>query len=228
MAAQEEISDTYQGLTTEQVQNAKTTSLIILHKKLHQSFDAGDLNQHLKSTTITNLLVHQELFRRGMLIHKTDNSLDMLSARFAHHHGIEKSALEELAFSLGDQHQIRLCSIQKKDEDQQIVFGIVLEPGTMDAQKDIMTADNIEMVAHKWLSKFQNRGLMHEKIINNQVEIYQSYIAPVEFKIGKEKIKKGTWLLMYHVLDPDLWMSIKAGELTGFSIGGLGTRTELN
>ena len=41
---------------------------------------------------------------------------------------------------------------------------------------------------------------------------------------GGQKVKKGTWLLMYHVLDDALWKDIKSGKLQGFSMGGFARR----
>lgn len=123
---------------------------------------------------------------------------------------------------------IPLLPVDKKAAavEKQIVLGIVLEPGTKrdgtvdDSQGSVISADEIERAAHLWLARFQNRGLQHKKIVNSKVEIYESYIAPVDMKIGGRQIKKGTWLLMYHILDSDLWEQVKNGEITGFSMGG--------
>jgi hypothetical protein len=38
-------------------------------------------------------------------------------------------------------------------------------------------------------------------------------------------IRRGTWLLAVRVVDDELWQQIKAGELTGFSIGGSALRS---
>lgn len=121
---------------------------------------------------------------------------------------------------------VPLLPVEKKDEDKQIVFGVVLEPGTKrdgtvdDTQGSVISDDEIERAAHLWLARFQNRGLQHKKIVNSKVEIYESYVAPVNMTIGGRKIKKGTWLLMYHILDSALWKKIKNGEIAGFSMGG--------
>lgn len=226
MQAQTKQGDTYQGITTDQVQKADTLDLLKLHDRLHERFDQGKLNNHLKSTVISNLLVHQELFKRGLLIHKTSNDLDLLSAQYADAQGVPLDTLTELALDPKSDHLIKLLPVEKAEEDRQIVFGVVLEPGTVDAQGDTLKAETIEIAAHRWLAKFQDRGLMHNKIINSKIEIYESYIAPVNLTMGGQKVKKGTWLLMYHVLDSALWKKIKSGELTGFSMGGVGTREE--
>jgi len=229
MTAKNKAGGQYEGMTTQQVSQATTVQLLKAHHNLHVRFDEGKLGKHLKSAMINNLLIHQELFKRGLLIHKTDNDLDLLSAQYADSKGVSRDTLNDLALDPEADHMIKLLPVEKaEDEDRQIVFGIVLEPGTVDAQGDTLKAETIEVAAHRWLAKFQDRGLMHDKIINSKIEIYESYIAPVNLTIGGQKVKKGTWLLMYHVLDSALWKKIKAGELTGFSMGGFGVREDTN
>lgn len=126
-----------------------------------------------------------------------------------------------------DQKQARdvtLLPVEKADEDRNIVFGVVLEPDSVDAQGDTIDPDEIERASHLWLARFQDRGLQHEKIVNSRVEIYESYIAPTDLTLGGQKVKKGTWLLMLHVLDKALWAEIKSGKFTGFSMGGFARR----
>jgi DNA adenine methylase len=66
---------------------------------------------------------------------------------------------------------------------------------------------------------------MHREILGEQVKILESYLAPAEFEADGTRIKKGTWLLAVRVADDELWRQVKAGELTGFSIGGSAIRT---
>jgi hypothetical protein len=122
---------------------------------------------------------------------------------------------------------VRLLPVEKADEDRRIVLGVVLEPNSVDTQGDTISPDEIEHAAHRWLAKYQDRGFMHRQIVNGKIEIYESYLAPVNLTLGGQKVKKGTWLLMYHVLDDDLWSAIKRGDMTGFSMGGFARRTRV-
>jgi DNA-cytosine methyltransferase len=134
---------------------------------------------------------------------------------------------EALKKAEDDDRDVTLLLVDKaEDDDRRIVFGVVLEPEKVDSQGDTIKASEIERAAHLWLARFQNRGLMHQQIVNSKIEIYESYIAPINLTIGKQKVKKGTWLLMYHVLDDELWKDIKGGKLTGFSMGGRARRVE--
>jgi DNA adenine methylase len=122
---------------------------------------------------------------------------------------------------------VRLLPVEKAEEDKRIVFGVVLEPGEVDAQGDTISEDEIETAAHEWLAKYQNRGLMHRKLINAKIRIFESYISPADLTIGGQRVKKGTWLLMYHVLDDQIWQQIKSGKLRGFSMGGFARRVQM-
>lgn len=118
----------------------------------------------------------------------------------------------------------RAIPIIKADEEQRIVFGIVLEPDTVDAQKDTINAVEIEKACHLFMEEHGTLGLQHKEAINGKVKLLENYIAPANFKVGTEKVKKGTWLMVWRVLDDELWAAVKAGEITGFSIGGHGVR----
>jgi site-specific DNA-adenine methylase len=108
--------------------------------------------------------------------------------------------------------------------DEHFVFGIVLEPDVVDAQKDVYSAAEVRDAAHKYMAEFQNRGLMHKELVNKHVDLLESYLAPASFTIGDQSVKKGTWLMAMRVKDGKLWNEVKKGNLTGFSIGGSANR----
>jgi DNA adenine methylase len=112
-----------------------------------------------------------------------------------------------------------------KTSEERYVFGVVLEPEKVDAQQDIYSAAEVRDAAHRFMEEYRNLGLMHREILGEQVKILESYLAPAEFEADGTRIKKGTWLLAVRVLDDELWKQVKAGELTGFSIGGSALRS---
>ena len=118
----------------------------------------------------------------------------------------------------------RSVRLLKQIGEQKLVLGIVLEPETVDSQGDIYSADEVARAAHGWMENFQNCGFMHKTLVNENVKPVESYIAPTDFELGGQTIKAGTWLLCVHVLNDAIWKQIKAGELTGFSIGGVAQR----
>lgn len=108
--------------------------------------------------------------------------------------------------------------------DERYVLGIVLEPEVVDAQGDIYSAAEIRQAAHRFMEDFGGLGLMHRFIVNGQVKVLESYLAPADLDIGDVRVRKGTWLLAVRVLSDELWEQVKDGRLTGFSIGGSARR----
>lgn len=108
----------------------------------------------------------------------------------------------------------------KRDEAQQIVYGVVYEPDVVDAHGDFMTADEIEKAAHVFLKEFRNVDKQHD-FTSKVGEVIESYIAPADFELGGQTVTKGTWMMAVKVVD-DVWTGIQKGEFTGFSLAGYG------
>lgn len=117
------------------------------------------------------------------------------------------------------------ATILKSDEEKQFVLGVVLEPLEVDQQEDIMIPEDIEETAHDFLANHRVVGFRHKD--KADAVVVESYIAPVDFQLDDELVKKGSWLLGVIVEDVGIWEKIKAGEINGFSVGGFGEREEL-
>lgn len=119
--------------------------------------------------------------------------------------------------------------IAKADDERRLVYGIVLEPGdaqTTDSQGDFVSEAEIELACHDFNRRLaQQRAAMgeqHERVAS--VDVVESYIAPADFDLEGEHVAKGSWVLVSFISDDAMWASVKSGELTGYSIGGLGER----
>jgi len=136
----------------------------------------------------------------------------------------------------GETSTVKSFEILKRDEERRLVFGPVLIPENFDLQEDIIGEDEIENASHNYMIKhsFQNdpeflesiglntrseRGYMHTEF-NRKLAVVESYIAPVNFEMNGRPIKKGTWVAVVKVFDDEVWNLVKAGRITGFSIGG--------
>lgn len=136
--------------------------------------------------------------------------------------------------ALVQQNLQRLADVSKRElkrvlkaeetEDERYVLGIVLEPETVDAQKDIYSPAEVRRTAHTFMQDYRTIGLMHKGAINDKVKILESFIAPSDFEVNGVPVKAGTWLMGVRVQDDALWKAVKDGELTGFSIGGSALR----
>lgn len=107
--------------------------------------------------------------------------------------------------------------------DQQIVYGVVSEPDTIDLQGDRLSKSEIRAACHKFMQTGQRIGKEHSGPA--KASIIESYIAPTDFKCNGQVVKSGSWVMAVKIHDPGLWQAVKKGEITGFSIAGTGTRT---
>jgi hypothetical protein len=107
------------------------------------------------------------------------------------------------------------------------VLGYVLVPDVVDAQGDTYSRDEVRKAAWNYMAHFRNVGLMHKGLVNGKVDLVESYIAPVAMSVGGSDVPEGTWLLGLRVNDDGLWGDIKAGKLTGLSIGGFAKKEQL-
>lgn len=83
--------------------------------------------------------------------------------------------------------------------------------------------DTLEVEVSESLLTKGALGIQHSDWSDDNGEIVESYIAPVDMEIGTEKVKKGTWL-MGVVWSQKNWEQIQRGELTGLSLGGTAIR----
>lgn len=125
-------------------------------------------------------------------------------------------------------------NILKMDLEERTMTSIVLEPDEIDAQGDIIDADQIKLTQRRFMGKYFSGqakiGVMHNDF-KKPIQLLDSYLAPVDFTMetprGIEKIKKGSWIATVKINDDDTWNRVKSGEYTGFSIGGSGQRSPM-
>ena len=112
--------------------------------------------------------------------------------------------------------------ILKADADSHFVTGIVYEPMVEDSQGNYMTEEEITKAAY-WFAKNGNQvDLQHCFEKCDGAAVVESYVAKCDMEIDGEGIKKGTWLMTMEISDAGVWESIQKGEITGFSMGGVG------
>lgn len=110
-----------------------------------------------------------------------------------------------------------------KSAKKQIVYGVVLEPDSVDLQDDIAPADEIEKAAHTYLREFRVVGEQHSVVAD--AEVVESFLAPVDYVADDgTQVKKGSWVMGVKINSPELWDDVEKGVYTGFSIGGQAQR----
>ncbi len=116
--------------------------------------------------------------------------------------------------------------IIKADRKNHYVTGIVYEPMEEDSHGNYMTAEEITKAAY-WFAKNGDKvDLQHSFEPLENAVIVENWVSKADFKIEGEDVKKGTWLMTVEVSDPKVWEDIEKGEITGFSMGGLGSYSE--
>ncbi|WP_366294410.1 XkdF-like putative serine protease domain-containing protein [Paenibacillus sp. AN1007] len=118
--------------------------------------------------------------------------------------------------------------IAKVDDTKHIVIGVVYQPDVEDTHGDMMDADEIEKAAHLFMENQHTYNIDKQHDLDaDKGYVVESYIAPCDMEIGDQVIAKGSWVAGVKVTDDDTWEDIQKGEITGFSMWGVGKREEV-
>lgn len=118
--------------------------------------------------------------------------------------------------------------IVKAEAEKHEVTGIVYEPMVEDSQGNYMTEEEISKAAHWFMKNQGSVDLQHSFDPLEGATVVESYIARCDEEIGGQQITKGTWVMTMEIDDQDIFEKIQKGELTGFSMGGVGMFSELD
>ncbi|KYC95458.1 MULTISPECIES: XkdF-like putative serine protease domain-containing protein [Bacillus] len=147
---------------------------------------------------------------------------ELVNAKITHVSYVDKAANQKQFFFMkSEKHpdfQKEVKVIAKEADEQKLVYGIVYEPDTVDAHGDFMTAAEIEKAAHGFLKDAREIDKQHD-FQGGVGEVVESYVAPADFEMNGETIKKGSWVLVTKASD-EVWEQIKKGEITGYSMAG--------
>lgn len=116
--------------------------------------------------------------------------------------------------------------IVAKDAEHHFVTGVVYEPMAEDAHGNYMTEEEITKAAYFFAKSGAKVDLQHNFEPLPGAEVVESWVAKADFSIDGEPVKKGTWLMTVELSDGTLWNAIEKGEITGFSMGGVGNYSE--
>jgi hypothetical protein len=119
----------------------------------------------------------------------------------------------------------KAIGFQKMDEEQRLVYGIVLVPDVEDLQGDIVSKEDIEAAAHDYL--VNSRLIKAQHRAPTDADVVESYITPDDTQLGKGIAPAGSWIMVTKVHSNAMWDAIKKGDITGYSIGGIGTREQI-
>lgn len=112
----------------------------------------------------------------------------------------------------------KAVKILKTDPEKHLVYGVVLEPETVDLQGEIYSAEEVEKACHRWMIEYQQINEQHQGPADARP--VQCYISEPGLVLGVEQIKAGSWILVTKILNVDLWDAVLSGGLNSYSIGG--------
>ncbi|CAL8896472.1 putative nucleic acid-binding protein; skin element (fragment) [Bacillus pumilus] len=147
---------------------------------------------------------------------------ELINAKITHVSYVNKAANQKQFFFMKSEKQPdfqkEIKVIAKADDAQHLVYVIVYEPNVADEHGDYMTPAEIEKAAHGFLKGAREIDKQHD-FQGGVGEVVESYIAPSDFEMGDELIKKGSWVLVTKASD-EIWEQIQKGEINGYSMAG--------
>lgn len=122
----------------------------------------------------------------------------------------------------------------KAAEDWSTAYCVVASPdaeeaGGIGAEEVIDTWESdteIAKAAHAFLRDRAFVNKAHDEMEAEGCHIVENAVALADFGVGDTTIKKGSWYVGVE-LDEDARAAVEAGDITGVSIEGTGTRTEI-
>lgn len=120
-----------------------------------------------------------------------------------------------------------IVQIAKQDTEKGIVYGIVYEPDTVDAQGDFTTAEEIQKAAYNFMKSLNNRNV--DK--NHTFKSEDAYVAE-NWIVRKgdtlfPNAKEGAWAVAIQLESDTIKKSVKDGELKGLSMAGTAIKEDV-
>jgi hypothetical protein len=140
-------------------------------------------------------------------------------------------ANQRKARTADDEIDVRLFSdlIVKGVDDagERLIFGIVMRPDVLDVVGDYVDADLVKKTAHDFVASLNDEtGLQvqHSGELEPSLDLVESTIETSDGERHGLQVRKNDWTAMVRVNSDEIWEAANSGKLTGFSIGGRGTR----
>jgi len=156
----------------------------------------------------------------------------------------DEDSQEEFLEEIADTSDLIEMAVAKAEGEKRIAYGVVLDPYVIDAHGDLIPPHEVEKAAHEYMEKRQVVGIQH-KNVDPEAKVLESFLVPYPshqdyqkamtgqehsvylMPYGDQKVHSGTWILGVQFSE-ERWELIKAGKVTGYSIGGFGVKKKTN
>lgn len=117
--------------------------------------------------------------------------------------------------------------IIKTDNFRQLVYGVFLVPEKADRHGDIISHEDVEIVAHKFVDEYRAIDEMHKRN-KTEATIVESAIAWEDnLNYHGKIISKGTWFGAIRIDNKQVWEKVLDGTYKAFSVRICGVREEV-
>ena len=124
-------------------------------------------------------------------------------------------SLEDEPGCTEDEETMTVIRIKQLNEDEQIAYGVVYEPGVLDTDGEFMTPEDVALMEERFRRKMQAGQDVIDRMHDNvpvDAEPLDSFVSD-----GTDGWPEGAWVLGIKVNDPAIWDDIKSGRLNGYS-----------
>jgi len=112
-------------------------------------------------------------------------------------------------------------NIEKIDQKERLVGGVVYEPDVVDAQGDFTDAEEIRNAMMFFMENGHSLRVDHDGEPRDDIVLIENFQAESDMIKGDKPLRNGSWWVTVRVNDKGLWKKIEGGEITGFSFGGV-------
>ena len=117
----------------------------------------------------------------------------------------------------------QIFELKKMIEDRMVAYGVVYAPDQVDSQGDHTSADAIRKAAYEFMREKRIENIDAEHSFNReQAYVAESWLVRKGDELFPDE-PEGAWAVGIQVADPDIWNSLKSGDLTGLSLAGVAT-----
>ena len=125
----------------------------------------------------------------------------------------------ELNLDIEDLKEKLSVSKAVNEELKQVTY-VAMLPDHVDLHGDYTSEEEVRKAKESFNRSNMQANLFHVAM-TDKFSVIESYLAPVDFILGDNFVKKGTLLMTLQVNDDDVWALIKSGDINGISIGAL-------
>lgn len=130
-----------------------------------------------------------------------------------------KTIIYKSDFHNSDSYQ-KEFTIQKMDDDQKILYGIVYVPDEVDSQGDFASADDIQKMAYLFMKEARTNNVDRQhNFVPGDGFVAESWLLKENDSVFPD-IPSGAWAVAIQIENEDTWQKIKSGEISGLSMAG--------